>query len=89
MTATYDDQGNYVYPEGFDPETGEWLEGFDEQEYRKYEELKSLFEFLDEIFSDDEDEEVDLEAPKKRRKRLAPVLFSIHALLILLSKTIG
>ena len=31
MAATYDDQGNYVYPEGFDPETGEWLEGFDEQ----------------------------------------------------------
>src|SRR6187455_3342447 len=31
MAATYDDQGNYIYPEGFDPETGEWLEGFDEQ----------------------------------------------------------
>ncbi|HEU5455445.1 MAG TPA: S1 RNA-binding domain-containing protein, partial [Nocardioides sp.] len=31
MAATYDEQGNYVYPEGFDPETGEWLEGFDEQ----------------------------------------------------------
>src|SRR5687768_16502424 len=31
MAATYDDQGNYVYPEGFDPETGEWLEGFDDQ----------------------------------------------------------
>ena len=31
MTASYDEQGNYVYPEGFDPETGEWLEGFDEQ----------------------------------------------------------
>ena len=31
MTATYDDQGNYIYPEGFDPETGEWLEGFDSQ----------------------------------------------------------
>jgi small subunit ribosomal protein S1 len=31
MAATYDDQGNYVYPEGFDPETGEWLEGYDEQ----------------------------------------------------------
>ena len=31
MTATYDDQGNYVYPEGFDPETGEWLEGYDDQ----------------------------------------------------------
>ncbi|WP_395659187.1 hypothetical protein [Nocardioides sp.] len=24
MTATYDEQGNYVYPEGFDPETGEY-----------------------------------------------------------------
>jgi small subunit ribosomal protein S1 len=31
MTATYDEQGNYVYPEGFDPETGEWLEGYDDQ----------------------------------------------------------
>ena len=31
MTATYDEQGNYVYPEGFDPETGEWLEGYDQQ----------------------------------------------------------
>src|SRR4029453_8610317 len=31
MTATYDDQGNYVYPEGFAPETGEWLDGYDKQ----------------------------------------------------------
>jgi small subunit ribosomal protein S1 len=31
MTATYDEQGNYVYPEGFDPDTGEWLEGYEEQ----------------------------------------------------------
>jgi small subunit ribosomal protein S1 len=31
MTASYDDQGNYLYPEGFDPETGEWLEGYDDQ----------------------------------------------------------
>ncbi|MEO5851838.1 MAG: S1 RNA-binding domain-containing protein, partial [Nocardioides sp.] len=31
MAATYDDQGNYIYPDGFDPDTGEWLEGFDEQ----------------------------------------------------------
>ena len=31
MAATYDDQGNYIYPEGFDPDTGEWLEGYDEQ----------------------------------------------------------
>jgi small subunit ribosomal protein S1 len=31
MAASYDDQGNYLYPEGFDPESGEWLEGYDEQ----------------------------------------------------------
>ena len=31
MAATYDDQGNYIYPEGFDPETNEWLDGFDKQ----------------------------------------------------------
>ena len=29
--ATYDAEGNYIYPEGFDPETGEWLEGFEKQ----------------------------------------------------------
>ncbi|MCP3756646.1 30S ribosomal protein S1 [Streptomyces sp. NPDC059443] len=31
MAASYDDQGNYIYPEGFDPETNDWLEGFDKQ----------------------------------------------------------
>ena len=31
MAASYDDQGNYLYPDGFDPETGEWLEGYEEQ----------------------------------------------------------
>src|ERR1700755_3626937 len=31
MAATYDEQGNYIYPEGFDPETGEWLAGYREQ----------------------------------------------------------
>ena len=31
MAASYDAEGNYLYPEGFDPETGEWREGFDAQ----------------------------------------------------------
>src|SRR5262249_58202974 len=31
MSATYDQEGNYIYPEGFDPETGEWLGGVDQQ----------------------------------------------------------
>ncbi len=30
MTSSYDEEGNYIYPDGFDPETGEWQEGFDE-----------------------------------------------------------
>ncbi|MBV7281421.1 MULTISPECIES: 30S ribosomal protein S1 [Corynebacterium] len=31
MADSYDENGNYIFPEGFDPETNEWLEGFDEQ----------------------------------------------------------
>ncbi|NUT03601.1 MAG: 30S ribosomal protein S1, partial [Hamadaea sp.] len=31
MSASYDAEGNYIYPEGFDPDTGEWLEGYDKQ----------------------------------------------------------
>lgn len=31
MPTEYDDKGNYTYPEGFNPETGEWREGFDDQ----------------------------------------------------------
>ena len=30
MTSSYDAEGNYIYPDGFDPETGEWQEGHDE-----------------------------------------------------------
>ncbi|MCL2551315.1 MAG: S1 RNA-binding domain-containing protein, partial [Actinomycetia bacterium] len=31
MAASYDDQGNYIYPEGFDPETNDWLPGYEKQ----------------------------------------------------------
>jgi small subunit ribosomal protein S1 len=31
MLAEYDEQGNYKFPEGFDPETNEWKEGFEAQ----------------------------------------------------------
>jgi small subunit ribosomal protein S1 len=31
MADSYDEQGNYIFPEGFDAETNEWLEGFDKQ----------------------------------------------------------
>ncbi|HST96602.1 MAG TPA: S1 RNA-binding domain-containing protein, partial [Geodermatophilus sp.] len=47
MAASYDEQGNYIYPEGFDPETGEWLEGYDEAREtweRQYAEAQARFE---------------------------------------------
>jgi small subunit ribosomal protein S1 len=47
MPATYDESGNYVYPDGFDPESGEWLEGYDAQREeweRQYAEARSRFE---------------------------------------------
>src|SRR6266699_3731657 len=47
LPATYDEQGNYVYPDGFDPESGEWLEGFDPQREeweRQYAEARARFE---------------------------------------------
>ena len=31
MADSYDEQGNYIFPEGFDSETNEWMEGFDAQ----------------------------------------------------------
>jgi small subunit ribosomal protein S1 len=47
MAATYDKEGNYIYPDGFDPETGEWLEGFDsarEEWERQYAEAHTRWE---------------------------------------------
>ena len=31
MADSYDEQGNYIFPEGFDADTNEWIEGFDKQ----------------------------------------------------------
>ncbi|HEY6500560.1 MAG TPA: S1 RNA-binding domain-containing protein, partial [Streptosporangiaceae bacterium] len=47
MPATYDEAGNYEYPEGFDAETGEWLEGYDSQREeweRQYAEARTRFD---------------------------------------------
>jgi small subunit ribosomal protein S1 len=32
MPAQYDDSGNYIYPEGFDPDTQQWLPGYENQQ---------------------------------------------------------
>ncbi|ADD43424.1 30S ribosomal protein S1 [Stackebrandtia nassauensis] len=47
MAAQYDDQGNYIYPEGFDAETGEWLDGYDaarEEWERQYADARARWE---------------------------------------------
>jgi small subunit ribosomal protein S1 len=47
MAAEYDDQGNYIYPEGFDVETGDWKEGFEAQREaweKEYAEAHSRYE---------------------------------------------
>src|SRR6202012_3928427 len=47
MPATYDDQGNYLYPDGFDPESGDWLPGYEAQREeweRQYAEARARFE---------------------------------------------
>ncbi|MDT3397901.1 30S ribosomal protein S1 [Streptomyces sp. B1866] len=47
MAASYDEQGNYIYPEGFDPEANDWLEGYEKQREeweRQYAEAQQRFE---------------------------------------------
>src|SRR5438067_7859023 len=47
MAAEYDNEGNYIYPEGFDPETQEWQEGFEKQREeweRQYAEAQLRYE---------------------------------------------
>jgi small subunit ribosomal protein S1 len=47
MDASYDEQGNYLYPEGFDAETGEWLPGYEQQKAnweRQYAEAHARWE---------------------------------------------
>ncbi|KAA2261623.1 30S ribosomal protein S1 [Solihabitans fulvus] len=47
MAAEYDNEGNYIYPEGFDPETQDWQEGFEKQREeweRQYAEAHTRYE---------------------------------------------
>jgi len=47
MEAQYDEKGNYIYPEGFDPETQEWLPGYEEQREaweKRYAQARERFE---------------------------------------------
>src|SRR5215210_7123173 len=68
MAASYDDQGNYLYPEGFDPETGEWLEGYEEQRAaweQQYAEAHARWEAHKRQVEDAENAEVAATAPSR------------------------
>jgi small subunit ribosomal protein S1 len=46
MAARYDAEGNFIYPEGFDPETQEWKPGHEAQREeweRQYQEAQVRF----------------------------------------------
>lgn len=55
----------------------ELLEGFSEEEYRQFETLKELFEFLDDIIPEDEDEDDPPSKTKASRKRCAAFVFAL------------
>jgi small subunit ribosomal protein S1 len=47
MDAQFDEGGNYIYPEGFDPETQEWLPGYESQQAaweKQYAEAQARYE---------------------------------------------
>ncbi len=47
MDANYNEAGEYIYPDGFDPETNDWLPGFDKQREEwegQYAEAQARFE---------------------------------------------
>ncbi|MDT7570217.1 MAG: small subunit ribosomal protein, partial [Actinomycetota bacterium] len=47
MAANYDEAGHYIYPEGFDPDTGEWLPGHEEAQAmweKQYAEAQKRFQ---------------------------------------------
>jgi small subunit ribosomal protein S1 len=46
MPARYDANGNFIYPEGFDPDTQEWQSGYESQREeweRQYAEAQAKF----------------------------------------------
>jgi small subunit ribosomal protein S1 len=65
MPASYDEAGNYLYPEGFDSETNEWLPGYEKQQEeweRQYAEAHARWEAHRKQVEDAKDAAVEAEA---------------------------
>ncbi|MDO5535758.1 MAG: S1 RNA-binding domain-containing protein, partial [Propionibacteriaceae bacterium] len=97
MTASYDDQGNYLYPEGFDPDTQEWKEGYDDQRMaweQQYAEAHARWEAHKKQVEEAEqaDQQAGMEAPAATSYSSAPTegsLASDEALQALRDKLTG
>ncbi|MEP6697739.1 MAG: S1 RNA-binding domain-containing protein, partial [Pseudonocardiales bacterium] len=62
MAAEYDPEGNYIYPEGFDPGTAEWLPGYEKQAEewnRQYAEAHARYEAHQKQITDAQKAEAD------------------------------
>ncbi len=99
MAADYDEAGNYKYPEGFDPETNDWLPGYETQREeweRQYAEAHTRWEAhrkqIEDAQKADADARVDSDAPATYSSQ-APVvegtLASDEALAALREKLTG
>jgi small subunit ribosomal protein S1 len=100
MAAEYDEQGNYKYPEGFDPETNDWLPGYEKQREeweRQYAEAHARWEahrkqIDDAAKAENEARGADTPAPSSYSSDAAPVegtLASDEALAALREKLTG
>jgi small subunit ribosomal protein S1 len=75
MPASYDDAGNYLYPEGFDSETNEWLPGYEKQRdewERQYAEAHTRWEAHRKQVEDAKDAAAEAEAATSYSSGAAP-----------------
>ena len=80
MSASYDAEGNYQYPDGFDPETNDWLPGHEEAQTeweRQYAEARKRYEAHMKQVEDAQKAEVDASTtssspPPRRPSPAAP-----------------
>jgi small subunit ribosomal protein S1 len=95
MAATYDEQGNYLYPEGFDPETQDWLPGYEKQREeweRQYAEAQTKYEAHKKQVEEAQRAEVEAAGPStysSEQREDSGALASDEALALLREKLAG
>src|SRR6201746_967998 len=72
LEAQYDDAGAYIYPEGFDPDTQEWLPGYEEQKEaweKRYAAARERFEAHRKQLEDAQKADADAAGETRGRER--------------------